>query len=302
MIILASTSDILKVVTGSAANVLVHATWVDNASGSITPGRTNTAAITTATTTTVVGSPGSSTQRTVETLTLRNTSNSTSTTVKVQHDDGTNVSDLTPTMTLLPGESLMLDDHSRWSHILTTGGRRVVDRTPIRPVLHATWLAESLPRELCPEAATSISTNTGVLCPIFLRAGTVVTNVLFHTSSTAAGTPTHWQFGLYSLAGVLLTASADQATAAIAANTLFSLAMAPAYTVQTTGLYYTALSIAATTVPTWKSWSPGVAANLMNGFAGVYTLWARPSFSGGVLAPLIITASGNNGFVWSAVS
>jgi len=52
MLILSSTSDIIRVVTSAAADVDVHASWVDNASGTITPGRTNTAPITTATTTT----------------------------------------------------------------------------------------------------------------------------------------------------------------------------------------------------------------------------------------------------------
>ena len=49
MLILSSTSDLLRVTTSAAGDVDVHASWVDNASGTITPGRTNTAAITTAT-------------------------------------------------------------------------------------------------------------------------------------------------------------------------------------------------------------------------------------------------------------
>ena len=64
MLLLTSTSDLVQIVTGSSASVEVHADWMDNASGTITPGRTNTAAITGAATTTVVASPGVSTQRT----------------------------------------------------------------------------------------------------------------------------------------------------------------------------------------------------------------------------------------------
>jgi len=43
MLLLTSTSDLVQVVTGQAVTTDVHASWVDNASGTITPGRTNTA-------------------------------------------------------------------------------------------------------------------------------------------------------------------------------------------------------------------------------------------------------------------
>lgn len=57
MLLLTSTSDILRVTTGTATTTIeIHASYIDNASGTITPGRTNTR-ITTATTTTVVASP-----------------------------------------------------------------------------------------------------------------------------------------------------------------------------------------------------------------------------------------------------
>ena len=56
MLNLASTSDLLKVTTGSAGTIEVHATWVDllTTTGAVTPGRTNTADISSAATTTVV--------------------------------------------------------------------------------------------------------------------------------------------------------------------------------------------------------------------------------------------------------
>jgi hypothetical protein len=60
MLVLASTSDLLRVVTTSTADTKVHATWCDlvDAATTATPNRTNTTSITSATTTTVVGSPG----------------------------------------------------------------------------------------------------------------------------------------------------------------------------------------------------------------------------------------------------
>ena len=65
MLNLASTSDVLRVVTGAAADIDVHSSWVDLNGTTVTPGRTNTPAITTATTTTIVGSPAASTVRSV---------------------------------------------------------------------------------------------------------------------------------------------------------------------------------------------------------------------------------------------
>ena len=53
MINLASTSDLLRVITDSTASLDVQASWVDLNGPTVTPGRTNTATIVTATTTTV---------------------------------------------------------------------------------------------------------------------------------------------------------------------------------------------------------------------------------------------------------
>ena len=53
MLLLASTSDLLRVVTSGAITTDVHASWLDLNGSTVTPGRTNTA-ITTATTTTEI--------------------------------------------------------------------------------------------------------------------------------------------------------------------------------------------------------------------------------------------------------
>ena len=90
MILLTSTSDLIKLVTSSAANSIdVHASYVDLNGSTVTPGRTNTK-ITTATTTNIVGSPGASTQRNLKGLYITNNSTGTNCTVAVQHFDGTN--------------------------------------------------------------------------------------------------------------------------------------------------------------------------------------------------------------------
>jgi hypothetical protein len=112
MILLASTSDLVRVITSAAVNTDVHASLADLNGTTVTPGRTNTP-ITTATTTTVVGSPGASTYRTVKTLTVRNRHASTAQTVTIVHTDGTNAMEIYKA-TLAAGESLHYDEHRGW--------------------------------------------------------------------------------------------------------------------------------------------------------------------------------------------
>lgn len=102
MIILAST-DTLKIVTSAATAVDVHASWVDGPS-TIAPDRANTA-ISTATTTTVVSSPGGGVYRALQTLSIRNKSTTTANQVTVSHDNGTTVVELYSTL-LGPGGHL----------------------------------------------------------------------------------------------------------------------------------------------------------------------------------------------------
>lgn len=121
MVLLTSTSDLVRVVTDASSDIEVHASYVDNASGTITPGRTNTASITTATTTTVVPSPGASVQRNVKHLSLTNNHASTPCNVSVEHTDGTNPVELRA-VNLLPGENLTLDAQGNWRHYDANGG------------------------------------------------------------------------------------------------------------------------------------------------------------------------------------
>jgi hypothetical protein len=64
-------TDKLQVITSSAATVDVHAGWADLLSGAVTPGRTNTA-LSSAATTDVVATPAASTTRNVKTINIRN--------------------------------------------------------------------------------------------------------------------------------------------------------------------------------------------------------------------------------------
>lgn len=104
MLLLTSTTDKLQVVTGSAVTVDVHASWVDYTTSAVTPGRTNTA-ISTAATTDVVAAPAASTYRNVKTLHVRNRHATSSVVVTVKHTDGTTAVELF-SYTLLAGQIL----------------------------------------------------------------------------------------------------------------------------------------------------------------------------------------------------
>jgi hypothetical protein len=87
MLILASTTDKLQVVCGNAGTVNVHASYLDNVSGAVNPGRKNTTIINTAVTD-VVNPPGANVQRTLKTLHVHN-HGAQSTLVGVLITDGT---------------------------------------------------------------------------------------------------------------------------------------------------------------------------------------------------------------------
>lgn len=120
MIILATTSDVIRLVTTSANALDVHASWVDNQTATATPytpGRTNTA-IAAAATTTVLASPAVSTQRQLKKLTAcaRGGAN----TVTVEYFDGTTAFRAL-SVTLASGEKLEYEDLCGWSVSDATG-------------------------------------------------------------------------------------------------------------------------------------------------------------------------------------
>lgn len=126
MILLTSTNDKVQVITGSALNTDVHASYVDLSAGpTVTPDRKNTL-ITTAATTDVVLAPAASTQRNVKTLTVRNRDAAASQVVTVRHTDGTTTSELFKT-TLLAGEQLIYSEGG-WKVIDAAGGIKSSDR------------------------------------------------------------------------------------------------------------------------------------------------------------------------------
>lgn len=99
-------------------------------------------------------------------------------------------------------------------------------------------------------AALTTQVMTSVALP--LQAGDVVASLTFKSGATAAGTPTNWWFALYddSATPALLAQSTDQLTAAWAASTAKTLALATPQLISRAGIYYAAVMVKATTVPT----------------------------------------------------
>lgn len=105
MINLSLTTDKLELTTDSAATLDVHASWADYASGSVTPGKTNTA-FSSPSTADIVPVPGASTVRNVKKLNIRNKDAALSVTVTVKYNQNGTVFELFKTI-LSPGDVLV---------------------------------------------------------------------------------------------------------------------------------------------------------------------------------------------------
>ena len=109
MLLLASTSDLLTVVTSAATAVNVYAAYIDyDGTSTTTPGRRNTS-IAAITTTTVVASPGAGVTRNIKSLIVSNANATTSQEIQVRLTDGTTNVELC-TITLAGGESLQYSE------------------------------------------------------------------------------------------------------------------------------------------------------------------------------------------------
>ena len=107
MLILASTSDRLQLLVGSAGTINVHASYLDNVAGAVSPGRKNTG-ITTTGVTDIVSPPLASVQRNIKTLHIHN-HGANANVVTVQHSDGTIAAQLYR-QTLQPNDTLQYID------------------------------------------------------------------------------------------------------------------------------------------------------------------------------------------------
>lgn len=182
MLVLASTSDLVRAITSSTADLKCHASWVDlvDAATTATPGRTNTS-ITTATTTTLVASPASSTKRTVNLLSCKNDHATLTNDVTILHTDGTTVINLIK-VTLAAGETLV-HDHGTWFVYDVNGAVKAASPVSVGLPGNASIAAQS------PTAATlTYLTGSAINIPFGkLRIGTIL-HWVFDVTKTAAGT------------------------------------------------------------------------------------------------------------------
>lgn len=126
------------------------------------------------------------------------------------------------------------------------------------PASADTFFRRNQPRNGLYDSASDtgqVALASGVMTsvPIPLQAGDVITNLSFRSGATAANGPTNYWFALYSDASTpaLIAQTADQLTAAWAANTTKTLALSAPYTVPKTGMYWAGIMVAASTaVPT----------------------------------------------------
>lgn len=181
MLILASTSDKVQVITGAAlAATQVHASWVDNAAGTITPGRTNSS-ISTAATTDVVASPAASTYRNVRLLTVRN-SNASAQTITIQHTDGTTVIPLWFGV-LAQNEMVVIDENGKVTRLNRAG-------LPVEDITATKLYNNSTANQGAGFASDTYCTGSDILIPAQgVRAGSIYRCELSF-SKTAAGTAT----------------------------------------------------------------------------------------------------------------
>jgi hypothetical protein len=163
---------------------------------------------------------------------------------------------ITPPITLNPYWMAIYEDSDGWKIYNSTGQLITGYGLPLGDINYAptSFWAESIPRSICTETNAVIPTASGTLFmqAIYLRAGKIVTNISWFSATTAAGTPTHWMFGLFDASRNLLATSTDQLTAAWAANTQKTLAMVTPYTIPSDGIYYIGMFMTATTIITSK--------------------------------------------------
>jgi hypothetical protein len=112
-------------------------------------------------------------------------------------------------------------------------------------------LAESFPRDqITTDLVASLVTQVMTSIALPLVAGDRVTSLSFLSGATAASVPTNWWVALYDTAGNLLGQSADQLTAAWGADTVKTIALTTPVVIPSDGVYFAAIMVKATTVPT----------------------------------------------------
>lgn len=155
MILLVTTSDSMLLVTSDASSIDVFTSWSDLAAGVTTDGRTNTL-ISTATTTTIVGSPAASTYRSIKNVTIRNRSTTAACRITVIHRASGPVDAEMIQVLLQPQDSLVYTEHDAWRYMRGPYGTLASahDRVWVDPTIGAVF-TQILPANVVNAKATA---------------------------------------------------------------------------------------------------------------------------------------------------
>lgn len=150
--------------------------------------------------------------------------------------------------------------------------------------------------------ASTPTSGTLYLVPIWLPKGLTISNISFTSGSTGATTPTNYWFTLHDSSRVALARTADQTTTAWAANTTKTLAIAQttagsatSYTTTYAGLHYLGFMIAASTVPNiiGEGSLPAPVANTSPGFGPTSSAQTTPpTVTGGAFTAAAFSGAG----------
>jgi hypothetical protein len=214
---------------------------------------------------------------------------------------------ITPVMTLLPGGMAVYEDGTGWQFYTSSGQLLTSVYAAVPPTDN--WgisgtKGETMDRNTCPEVNTVVGTTGQIrVQAIWLTAGTVVTNIVLCSATTAASGPTHYVAALYDLTGALLATSADKTSTAWGANTMVTFAMNTPYTIPTTGLYYVMFSMtASTTVVTLKGGTATTDGQLRLTAPVLQGISATAYATGTAPASIGVPSAKNTASIWAAVT
>lgn len=116
----------------------------------------------------------------------------------------------------------------------------------------AAFRMQTMPRRAATADAVPLTSGTMLATALHLQQGDIVTNLTFASGDTGAASPANWWFALYSsdATPALLAQTADQGTANWGARTAKTLPLASPVTIDSGGVYYAAVMVAAATALT----------------------------------------------------
>jgi len=164
----------------------------------------------------------------------------------------------------------------------------------------ASCIAETISRKTINSISSPLGSGSlrGVL--VDLKAGQVITNISWQAGSTALSGGSHQWFALLNAAGVVLAVTSDDTSNAWAASTAKTLNLTTPYTILTTGGYYVAKCVVATTMPTFGAYISGV--NFANWTTTPYACGAATGFTGPATVGSTVTLSSSVQFDYGWVS